>query len=192
MIALAIIAMVIFIILFSPVGMHIKYNDEFMLWLCYGVFRFKVLPSKEKKKKKNPKSNNKKNEKSRKQKFVFDDILLIIKTSLDAAKGLIKAFRFKRFKLAVVISGEDAATAAINYGRACALASAAYPIFEKSLEKKNTDISVDLEYDSKSRVNADIMIKAVTVKAVIVVIKILFAVLPIIKKKGGTSNERSK
>ena len=192
MIALAIIALVIFLILFSPVGVHIKYNDEFMLWLCYGVFRFKVLPAKEKKKKDKPKVNHKKKAKNSNQKFSFDDILLIIKTSLNAAESLIRTLRFKRFKLAAVISGEDAATAAINYGRACALASAAYPVFEKSFERKNTDISIDLEYDSKSRIDADIMIKAVTVKIVIIVIKILFALLPIINKKGGASNERSK
>ena len=59
MIALAIIALVIFLILFSPVGVHIKYNDEFMLWLCYGVIKFKVLPAKEKKEN-HPKEKRKK------------------------------------------------------------------------------------------------------------------------------------
>ncbi len=196
MIALVAIAAVIFAVLVAPVGVHIKYSDDFALWLSYAGIRFGIVPAKEKKNKPKKQSDKPKGKKQKtKLRLSFDDILQLVGTGLQAVKKLVKTLRIRRFKLAIVVSGEDAASAAINYGRVCALASASYPVIEKSLDKGQTDISVDLEYDSKTSVQADIIIKAMTVKIIIIAVKALFAVLPIINKKnekGGRSNEQHK
>ena len=196
MIALIAIAAVILAVLVAPVGVHIKYSDDFALWLSYAGIRFRIIPAKEKKNEpqKEKSKHNGKNQKT-KLKLSFDDILQLVGTGVQAIKKLVRILRIRRFKLAIVVSGEDAASAAINYGRVCALASASYPVLEKALDKGQTDISVDLEYDSKTSVVADIIIKAMTVKIIIVAAKALFAVLPIINKKnekGGRSNEQHK
>ncbi len=196
MIALVAIAAVIFAVLVAPVGVHIKYSDDFALWLSYAGIRLGIVPAKEKKNKaKNKKDKPNSKKQNTKLKLSFDDILQLVGTGLQAVKKLVKTLRIRRFRLAVVVSGEDAASAAINYGRVCALASASYPVIEKALDKGQTDISVDLEYDSKTSVQADIIIKAMTVKIIIIAVKALFAVLPIINKKnekGGRSNEQHK
>ena len=196
MIALVAIAAVILAVLVAPVGVHIKYSDDFALWLSYAGIKFCIVPAKEKKNKLQKQTEKPKSKKqSAKLKLSFDDILQLVGTGLQAVKKLVKTLRIRRFKLAIVVSGEDAAAAAINYGRVCALASASYPVLEKALDKGQTDISVDLEYDSKTSVQADIIIKAMTVKIIIIALKALFAVLPIINKKnekGGRSNEQHK
>ena len=63
------------------------------------------------------------------------------------------------------------------------------------MKEKITLIIVDLQYDSKTQVNADIIIKAMTLKLIIIAVKVLIEALPVINnnnKKGGASNERSK
>ena len=196
MIALVAIAAVILAVLVAPVGVHIKYSDDFALWLSYAGIKFGIVPAKDKKNKPQKQTEKPKSKKqSAKLKLSFDDILQLVGTGLQAVKKLVKTLRIRRFKLAIVVSGEDAAAAAINYGRVCALASTSYPVLEKALDKGQTDISVDLEYDSKTSVQADIIIKAMTVKIIIIAVKALFAVLPIINKKnekGGRSNEQHK
>ena len=201
MLVLAIVAAALLIIvvtvLLMPVVAHIKYSDTFELRLSYAGITIPLegKKTKKKKKKKKPDGKSKKPDKKSKSKISLDDIIAIIQIGIKAVERLLKSIKIRRFKLAVVVSGEDAATAAINYGRVCALASATYPIIENSLDKKHTDISVDLQYDSKTTANADIIIKAMTLKLVIIVLKALIAVLPVINnknKKGGATNERSK
>jgi len=196
MIILGIIVALMVFVLLVPCGVHLRYSGDFMLWLSYGWLRFRLVPEKEKKNKKTkPGQKSNKPKKKIRIKLTFDVFLSIAEAGLQAVKGLLRSIRFKRFKLAVIVSGEDAASAAINYGRACAFASAAYPVFEKSLKNAQTDISVDLEYDSKTSAEADIIIRAMTLKLIIIAVRALFAVLPVINKKnekGGASNERNK
>ena len=118
MIALVAIAAVILAVLVAPVGVHIKYSDDFALWLSYAGIRFRIIPVKEKKNKpqKEKSRHNGKNQKT-KLKLSFDDILQLVGTGVQAIKKLVRTLRIRRFKLAIVVSGEDAASAAINYGR---------------------------------------------------------------------------
>ena len=199
MVVLAIVAAALLIIvvtvLLMPVVAHIKYSDTFELRLSYAGITIPLEGKKTKKKKKKMKPDGKSKKTDKKSKISLDDIIAIIQIGIKAVERLLKSIKIRRFKLAVVVSGEDAATAAINYGRVCALASATYPIIENSLDKKHTDISVDLQYDSKTTANADIIIKTMTLKLAIIALKALIAVLPVINnknKKGGATNERSK
>ena len=200
MIVIAIIAAALLIVLVAvllmPVALHITYCDTFALRLSYAGF---TIPTESNKtKKKSPtvtKSSQHKKKSKKKNKMTFDEILMLVKIGVKAAEKLLKTIRIKRLKLNIIVSGEDAASAAINYGRVCALASSTYPVIENSLDKKNTDIFVDLQYDSKTQVNADIIIKAMTLKLIIIAVKVLIEALPVINnnnKKGGASNERSK
>ena len=200
MTVIAIIAAALLIVLVAvllmPVALHITYCDTFALRLSYAGF---TIPTESNKtKKKSPtvtKSSQHKKKSKKKNKMTFDEILMLVKIGVKAAEKLLKTIRIKRLKLNIIVSGEDAASAAINYGRVCALASSTYPVIENSLDKKNTDIFVDLQYDSKTQVNADIIIKAMTLKLIIIAVKVLIEALPVINnnnKKGGASNERSK
>ena len=192
----AAVLIVLVALLLMPVVVHITYGDTLGLRLSYAGFTIPTeseKPKKKQKKKSAPKTQNTK--KKSKNKLSFDNILELVKIGFNAAEKLLKTIRIKRLRLAVIVSGEDAATAAINYGRVCALASATYPLIENSVDKKHTDISVDLQYESQTSVNADIVMKAMTLKLLVIAVKVLIAALPIINnknKKGGASNECSK
>lgn len=194
MIVLAVIATLILILLLAPIGVHIKYSDDFVLWLWYAGINIRLIPGKTKKKQKQ-KTPKPKQKKQQKLKLTFDDVLLLVRKGAEAIKNVVKSLRFKRFKLAVTVSGEDPASAAINYGRACAAASAVYPVFEKCFDKNNTDISIDLDCCGNTKAEADIIIKATTLRLIITALKAVFAIIPILtkkNKKGGASDERSK
>ena len=200
MTVIAIIAAALLIVLVAvllmPVALHITYCDTFALRLSYAGFNIPTESNRTKKKSPTAtKSSQHKKKSKKKNKMTFDEILMLVKIGVKAAEKLLKTIRIKRLKLNIIVSGEDAASAAINYGRVCALASSTYPVIENSLDKKNTDIFVDLQYDSKTQVNADIIIKAMTLKLIIIAVKVLIEALPVINnnnKKGGASNERSK
>lgn len=199
MIALAIIgAIVLFIVivLILPVGVRVQYDNTFRLWLKYGSILIKLIPGKDKpNKEKNKKLSlkNKHNSGEKKKKLPsFSAIISAVEKCIKELGKFFKRIRFNRFNISVVVSDNDAASAAINYGRTCAAATALYSALGKNLNPRDTNISVDLKYDSKTSAELDIIINTMTINVIILAIKILVIILPFItddKKKGGKNNE---
>ncbi len=199
MIALAVIGAIVLLVLMLlllPVGVRVQYDSSFHLWLKYGPFLIKLIntndkPKKEKSKKDKVKSKHNR-DKGKKSLPSFSEIISAVEKAVIELSSFFKKLWFKRFNISVVVSDDDAASAAINYGRACAVATTLYTALEKRLNPYDTNISVDLNYDSKTTAELDIILNTLTINVIVLAIKILLIILPFIlsdKKKGGKNNE---
>ena len=145
MIALYIIGAILLIfciLLFSPVTVWIKLDKDFYLKLKFlGICFFRIEP---KKKEKNKDSKNtvsdKKAEKvtdneakklfeKLKEKYGFTgavkSLFGFFFKILTPLKSFLKRVKVKKFKLRLIVAGEDAAATAVEYGAVC---SAVYPV----------------------------------------------------------------
>ena len=201
MIALYIIGAILLLmllLLLIPVGIRLHYTESLYLWIKYGFISIQVLPRKninDEKKPKSTKSKSKDKNKNKKEKPSIEQVLQIIEKALQKIGAFLKKIRFHRLRAEIIISDTDPSNAAINYGRACAASTTLYTLLEDKLNPHDTDISVDLEYSSKSSIKLDIILNTLTINLLVVVLKILIIILPLFNeknKKGGKINERSK
>ena len=201
MIALYIIGAILLLmllLLLIPVGIRLHYTESLYLWIKYGFIFIQVLPRKninDEKKPKSTKSKSKDKNKNKKEKPSIEQVLQIIEKALQKIGAFLKKIRFHRLRAEIIISDTDPSNAATNYGRACAASTTLYTLLEDKLNPHDTDISVDLEYSSKSSIKLDIILNTLTINLLVVVLKILIIILPLFNeknKKGGKINERSK
>lgn len=199
MIALYIIGAILLLmllLLLIPVGIRLHYTESLYLWIKYGFISIQVLPRKNINDEKKPKSTKSKSkDKNKKEKPSIEQVLQIIEKALQKIGAFLKKIRFHRLRAEIIISDTDPSNAAINYGRACAASTTLYTLLEDKLNPHDTDISVDLEYSSKSSIKLDIILNTLTINLLVVVLKILIIILPLFNeknKKGGKINERSK
>ena len=98
------------------------------------------------------------------------------------------------------MAGKDAAATALLYGRAAAGVSALYPVMERSLRVKKTDIAVDADFEGeKLDILADVTIAACPMRMLIAAVILLIRFLKIrrkskqqdqpIQEKGGKIHE---
>lgn len=203
MIALYIIGAILLLmllLLLIPVGIRLHYTESLYLWIKYGFISIQVLPRKNINDEKKPKSTKSKSKdknknKNKKEKPSIEQVLQITEKALQKIGAFLKKIRFHRLRAEIIISDTDPSNAAINYGRACAASTTLYTLLEDKLNPHDTDISVDLEYSSKSSIKLDIILNTLTINLLVVVLKILIIILPLFNeknKKGGKINERSK
>ncbi len=167
------IILFIIVLFLVPVRVTAHYEDNFEMTVQYGLVKFKLFPQKEKdEKKKKPKkdkpkkdkpANNKdkkKSDKKPKEKkdniFLafyknqgFEAVIQLIADALGAITGMFggifKHFVFRELYLEMKITGPDAASTAIKYGK---ISSAVFPAMgyicsKAKVRKYNIDISPD-------------------------------------------------
>ena len=99
------------------------------------------------------------------------------------------------------VASPDAANTALLYGRVAAAVSALYPVLERNLRIKKTDIAVDADFEGqKTDVMADISLAVCPLRLLIAGIILAFHFLKIYRKikrhnqpveeKGGTNHEQ--
>ncbi len=189
-----IVSAVIIILLLLPIVVRVKYDGKLYLYAGY-ITAFRIYPAKKgKQKNKNVETDaRKRKSRVRKRSLSFSEITELAQEALKAVKKLLKSIRIPIFILHLIISGSDAAKAAVNYGNVCMALSSLYPIIEDNAKVRKTDISVDLDYGGKSTVFLDVTLRAMFAKILIITVTALIAAFKVIKKdkrKAEKNNEQ--
>lgn len=202
--------LLLLLLLLLPIRVRVRYDGTFRLWAGLGAVDFLILPLKKKSKKpklqteKTKKKKRLKTNKSKKQtqKFTLDEIFSYARLILDALGKLKRRLVIRHLELALNVGGRDAGTAALTYGRIAAGISALYPILQRNLRIRKTDIRVDAALE-QTEINAvaDIAVAACPLRLLVAAMVILMEFLKVKRKKkttgfvndtekGGTSNEQ--
>lgn len=208
--------LLLLLLLLLPVRLHIQYEDALRVSVSLGPVCLKIYPPKPQKKEpkpkkaKSPKPKKPKKAKNKKQKppkekekpslaMIFD----LIRLGLKALGDMLRPISVPKLHLSVQVGGRDAAQTALTYGEIAAGASALYPMLEKSLKLRDTDIAIDVDFSASSiRVQGETIVSACPLRYLIAVCRILFAYLRLrkqedkrkqqkqTKQKGGNCNEQ--
>ena len=155
-IILIVILTVLFLLSLIRLGGRATFGPEgFGVVLVVGPARIKLLPSE-------PKAKPKK-EKKRKEKPVaakgheqqdkpgtVGRVMQLLPAVAEAAGALKRRIRIDHLVLTVIWGAEDAASAAIGYGRANALLGMIWPLIDNNFKVKDCDFRVDVDYGRKS------------------------------------------
>ena len=159
-----------FLLLNIPVHAELKYTETLSIDIRYLFLRFQVLPAPEKTKKEKPKKDNKSNgkkapaskPKDKKPNVVVQKFKGFVKAegyrgfmelvgkfvglTGTTAVNIIRKVRIREFDLYVMTGGEDAAAAAILYGKTCAAIYPAAELLFSLVKCKKHRVAVDLDY----------------------------------------------
>lgn len=168
MTALLAVLAVLLLLGLVPVGVTLRYDSGAMeVKLKLGPFRIPIYPvgqphgkklarqygrkvkaEREKRKKKAEKKARKKKPRERKEKKLsFDELMQLLGLAWKAVGGLPRKLVVKELYLHVTYREDDAARAAIGYGRAWAVAGTALPVLERVFRIRKQDVGVDLDYE---------------------------------------------
>lgn len=210
---LAGVLLLLLLLLLLPVRLRIQYADALRVSAGLGSIWLKLYPGKQRKKEPKPKKSKPKKvrkERRKKQKPPkahekpsVKMILELIRLGLRSVGTMLRPLSVPRLHLTVQVGGKDAATAALTYGEIAAGASALYPILEKSLKLRDTDIAIDVDFSAQTiRAQADILFSACPLRYLIAACRVLMAYLRLRKqqemrkqkkqanRKGGNTNEQ--
>ena len=204
---LGLVLLLLFLLLL-PVRARVRYDGTLRLWAGYGPVNLKLLPKKENtgneaapkkpKKKKKEKPAPEEGKKKKKLSLTPAEIMDYLHIALDAVGKMRRRLLIPHLQANIVVGGKDAAAVALTYGRMVAGISALYPVLDRNLRIRKTDISVDADFD-KTKIEAllDVTVSACPLRllfaAILIAIAFLKAYLKNKKmkeKKGGASNEQ--
>ncbi len=147
------------LLLLTRVGVRIRSEGSFALFLSVGRFRFRLFPKKPKKvrpmrafpKEKAPKRAKKKKASAKKEKT---DVPALLETALAVlrviAGWLPGVILVDLKKLAVTVASPDAATTAVEYGASCGAVTAVLELLDRTqklvLPSKKEDLSISVDY----------------------------------------------
>lgn len=156
LVALLITALILGILLLLRLGLRVEFAAEkTRFFLCVGCVRVPIHTGKKTKqqKEKNEKkrvenlSGEKKNA-GKKKKPALRDMLDLIGEMGGVATRLIKRICIRELSGRITAGGTDAASAAIAYGRLCAVVGAVHALLERLVTVKAFDVGVELDYES--------------------------------------------
>lgn len=194
----------VFCLTFFPINFKICYEEKFYFEGRYLFFSFKNKEDKKQKKSEKKKKEDNKKEKKKPIKIkeniksngllktIFDlfDLVTYIFSKLGSA---VRHIVIKKLWFEISVSGEDAASAAIKYGRVCAVFYPAIGIIEQKIKKvKNQDGSINCLYD-----NSDSVIKfniSGYIKPIFLILPAISIIIKLIKSKiiKGTVKENER
>lgn len=154
-IILIVILAVLYLISLIRLGGRATFGpDGFGVVIMAGPARIRLLPTKPKDDKKTVKPEKKKKEKpaaaqsheEKKGSGSVGRILSLLPTVAEAAGALKRKIRIDHLRLSVVWGAEDAASAAIGYGRANALLGMVWPLIDNNFKVKECDFRADVDY----------------------------------------------
>lgn len=159
---LGVILLILILIGCIPVGVDARYEEESLaLWVKIGAARPQILPPKEKKprhakKKLRPAKNAHDQKQAEKQagkkkftmpKLTLADIRALLELACNTLGELRQKIRVEELTLHVCLGAQDAAKAAMNYGRCWAALGALTPMLERLFVIKKRDIQPILDYN---------------------------------------------
>ncbi len=186
------VVLVILILLFIPVSLTLKFNENFDYVLKYGFIKIPLTAKSEEQGKTKEKKDNyfKKLFKEKGFNSAFSELCYFAKVFLEKIVYLLKRLKFKIFNLKIGVGGKDAAKTAINYG---VISSAVYYVLgfldsNVNLKIKKIDVSSDFN-SSVTKVEFDLKASLSPFYAILAA----FALMKIIfefKNKELNNNER--
>lgn len=205
MIVLLVLA-VLFAIGLIPVGVDAGYGaDGYFVKLKIWLLRATLLPQREKQKKPKKQKEEKKREEApakegeEKKKFSLpggiDGIFAIVNFACDVLGDLRRKLRVEKLYLHITFGGsDDAAKAAINYGRAWAVIGALDPMLNRIFVIRERDVQPELRYDQQGmRAEARLILTITIGRALSLALRAGVGAIKLMKelKKGGAVNEPS-
>ena len=155
------ILLVLFLISLIRLGGRAKYGpDGFYAYVLAGPAKIQLFPSKPKDETKpaKPKKEKKKKEKPAPAKEHTNEekpgtvgrVMKLLPAVAEAAGALKRKIRINHLILTVVWGAEDAASAALGYGKANALLGMIWPLLDNNFNIKKCDWNVDVDYGKTS------------------------------------------
>lgn len=157
-IILIVILAVLFLIFQIRLGGRATFGPEGLgVVLMVGPARIKLLPSEPKAKPKKVKKEKKRKEKPAAAKGheqqdepgTVGRVMQLLPAVAETAGALKRRIRIDHLVLTVIWGAEDAASAAIGYGRANALLGMIWPLIDNNFKVKDCDFRVDVDYGRK-------------------------------------------
>ena len=179
------ILLLLFLITLIKVEVFATYAEELTLILKVLFFRITLVspdkpekekkPKKEKPKKKKPepekeKKDDDKQEKKKKQSFLgklkekkglsglVSLLVSAAKIALGTVKGIISHIVLKKFDIGIALSGEDAASTAVTYGKLCSVVYPAIHVITAATVCKDYHVTIEpvFDNDQDTKVFADV------------------------------------
>ena len=196
--------LLLLILLLLPAHARARYDGTLQVWAGFGPVDLRILPPKTKKKKPEKTTKKKKEKPAKKRKKpALDEMFSYARLALDALGKLKRRLVIRHLELVLDVGGKDAGTAALTYGHVAAGVSALYPVLQRNLRIRKTDIRVDAAFDQKEiGILADVAVAACPLRMLFAALLILIAFLKLRLKyrqktvsmnsteKGGTPDEQ--
>ncbi len=202
-----VLLLLIFIALVIPLRADIGYSEELVLTVKYLFLKFKLFPSEnvdnkeEKSEKKTDGQSVEKKTPGKLQSAIrakgfrgfIELVSELLKLSGTTAVKLLKRLHMSRFDLYVMTGGEDAAEAAVLYGRTCAVIYPAAELLLNAVKCRKTGVTVDLDYSVKEPyVRLESSVYILPIFAVYYGIKYLFRAIPLLQQMNGSVGNGQK
>lgn len=155
------VVIVLLLLILSPVTVYFDYSKDILLtvrYLCFTLFRIpavKKKPAGKREKKPREKKKDREDKEEKKEKPSLSEIMNLIKCVMNSLgkplRKILKRTAFSHFTLKVVCGGEDAAKAALNYGRVNIAVGSALGMLDSFFTlKKVDDIDVSVDFYSET------------------------------------------
>jgi len=193
-------------LLLLPVHTRVRFDGVLQVWAGLGPVSLRIFPLKERNKKEKtqaaePQKNEKEKPKKPKKKLTWEIICDFIRLGVEALGTMRRRLVIQNLTCHFVVANGDAASTALLYGRVAASVSAIYPVLERNLRIKKTDIAVDADFEGeKTNVLADVTLAVCPLRLILACIILLIHFLKInskikkhnqpVEEKGGTNHEQ--
>ena len=187
------VAVFLLVILFMPVGIRARYDDQGgFAWITAGPLRFILHPDKNSKEKATEVISGFAKKKSAKG-GKLSDFYPLFGDVIELLSDLRRRLRVKKLVFKVILAGDDPCDLAVNYGKAWTALGNLMPRLEQFfvIKKRNVEVECDFTAD-KTLIFADIHITIPLVRLLWIVLihgsRIMKKYWSIIeKRKGGTN-----
>lgn len=198
------ILLFVFLLLLLPVHTRVRFDGALQVWAGLGPVSLRIFPLNKKskpKKEKTQAAEAKEKPKKPKPKLNLEIICDFIKLGVEALGKLKRQLVLSNLTVHLNVASADAANTALLYGRVAAAVSALYPVLERNLRIKKTDIAVDADFEGKKLTAlADISLAVCPLRLLMAGVILAFHFLKIYRKikrhnqpieeKGGTNHEQ--
>ena len=204
------ILLFLFVLLLLPIHTRARFDGALQVWAGLGPVFLRVFPLKPGKKKPSKKEktqaaekDSKKKTKPKKEKIPlsFDIVCDYIRLGAEALGKMRRRLVVKNLSCHLKVASADAAKTAITYGEVTGAVSVLYPVLERNLRIKRTDISVDADFESsKWNILTDVTLAVCPLRMLTAACVLGLHFLKIQRKqkrlakakvkKGGTTNEQ--
>lgn len=208
------ILLFVFVLLLLPVHTRARFDGALQVWAGLGPVSLRVFPLKKGKKKKPKKektqaaekkaaAKQKQEEKPKKTKkpLTLEILCDYIRLGAEALGTMRRRLVIKNMTCHLKVASGDAAKTAITYGQITAAVSALYPVLDRNLRLRHTDISVDADFEgSKMDIFLDITLAVCPLRLLMAACVLALHFLKIQRKskrfvqakveKGGNKNEQ--
>lgn len=194
-------------LLLLPVRTRVRFDGVLQVWAGLGPVSVRVFPLKKKPKKEKTQAadHEKKSKKEKtikpKKKLTLEIICDFIRLGAEALGTLRRQLVIRNLTCHLKIANGDAAATALLYGRVAAAVSALYPVLERNLRIKKTDIAVDADFEGKKNdILADVTLAVCPLRLLLAAVVLLIHFLKVnskikehnqpVKEKGGINHEQ--